>query len=609
MSTISSRPKNKTKTASRFIQKPKKDICTKISGDSSINRAKAMSLAEIMAANPILPSDIHLTPGCKASYVVVTYWWGCGNFNKNTQFPCPEDLGLNDKPSQPAILFENMIKRFGETCVKAGCHYIAKEYPQFAVPGGYQKAINAKPYFIREALNAVRAQGLKGVLYIDGDMDMKTCPLIFELSDIDVALRGWNMDPRSSSKAFNTNKICFDQSVIETSGGTMYFSTTYASYYLLNAWIQRCNDKGTAGKADDRILSELIYANKYHLSMNIIQLPIEYLWLSQSYNIYMKDDEQNALITHPLCLTGEERAADQGAAINRNTMHYENVISNNIKCKNHGGVFYEYIFFDNEKQIAEYKPYLNYIQTTQLYKHNSEYKPHLNNIKTTQLHKHKSEWIPAMYVTEWKYSFGKHTNTANTNMDYIEATNQSQSRLPKARDMYVTINDAIDTISVVDISPSKNPNVTISRIINQLLNGNHVFYHPRGVVSRNAYNDMQKFLNFPRKGSFPQFMAVNLNEDNVFKPTFDKKTPLFFAPGSPVLIKMLLMCKCISNINDIFRSSDIFWSRIRCVWMESTSDSPIIASANATVKSNSKSATNSDNRPASNRSTSKKSTL
>lgn len=26
-----------------------------------------------------------------SNFVVVTYWWGRGNLNKNTQRPCPED--------------------------------------------------------------------------------------------------------------------------------------------------------------------------------------------------------------------------------------------------------------------------------------------------------------------------------------------------------------------------------------------------------------------------------------------------------------------------------------------------------------------------------------
>ena len=288
-----------------------------------IEVAKKMTLEEIMAANPIVDKDLKLIPGSSSTYAVVTYWWGCGNINRNTQLPCPEDikeaLGWGEEldiTMQP-VKYEAMIHRFGQVCAKAKCHYIAKQYPEFAVPGGYQKAINAKPLFIKEALDAAKKMGLRGVLYIDGDMDMLTCPKVFDMPDIDVALRGWNMDPRSSAKAVRTGKICFDSHVLETSGGTMFFSTSEQSYYLLDAWARLSASPGRIGKADDRILSELITANDLHISMNIVQLPIEYLWLSQAYDDKkgpIKQWRKGALITHPYCLTGEERAADQGAA-------------------------------------------------------------------------------------------------------------------------------------------------------------------------------------------------------------------------------------------------------------------------------------------------------
>ena len=556
--------------------------CTQISGSRSIANAKAMTLPEIIVANPILSSDLKINPKCTASYAVVTYWWGCGNLNKNTQLPCPEDAKLGEPLAKNPISYESMIARFGEICEAAGCHYIAKEYPQFAVPGGYQKAINAKPYFIAEALNAAERAGLRGVLYIDGDMDMKACPRIFDMHDIDVALRGWNMDPRSSKKAYEdkddhkdkdkpdyirkTSKVCFDQRVLETSGGTMYFSTSPASRYLLNSWILRCNDKGTAGKADDRILSELIVANNFHVSMNIIQLPIEYLWLSQSYNNYLpKDGESNALITHPLCLTGEERAADQGAATNRNTLHYDKVVSTLIKCKNHGGVFYEQVFFDKKEQIDEYRPYLNYIGKARLVPFN------------------EIDWIPPMYVMPWG-RMGIHTDTFNNNLKSINSPqNNAIANAAKVYPINVLINSVTmenSEIDIVNISASEDDSTQdIAQIIIHLRNDEHVFYHPSKQVLRIPFNKMLTQIRTMYKGASPQFMTVNLKEDDIFKPNFDSTAPMYFAPGSNVLIKMLLMCQTVADINDIFRSSDIFWSRIRCVWIAPSEEEPLPSSA------------------------------
>ena len=70
-----------------------------------------------------------------SNFVVITYWLGRGNLNKNTQRPCPEDEpeSLTEHP----IKYEDMIADWEKSCKKAKCNYIAVEYPQFAKKGGY----------------------------------------------------------------------------------------------------------------------------------------------------------------------------------------------------------------------------------------------------------------------------------------------------------------------------------------------------------------------------------------------------------------------------------------------------------------------------------------
>jgi len=45
-----------------------------------------------------------------------------------------------------------MIEKWQRECEKFNCNHMAVEYPEFALPGGYQLAINAKPLFIKKAL-------------------------------------------------------------------------------------------------------------------------------------------------------------------------------------------------------------------------------------------------------------------------------------------------------------------------------------------------------------------------------------------------------------------------------------------------------------------------
>ena len=269
-----------------------------------------MSELETIIANvPMAPTIVN--PNSK--FVVVTYWWGRGNLNRNTQLPCPEDIvdaikegleeelseedegfsdiqqrflvardafrkaGTSASPEQTAayrairkqrttyltnyfknpkvvdtikagikpyedklraagkfkepVRFETMIENWKKACAAAGCNYMAVEYPEFAKPGGYQIAINAKPLFIRKSLDVLNG---RGALYIDGDMRINSYPAIFDMPNVDFMARGWNIDPRSSH-LYKTD-VCFDPYIFETSGGTMYFANSPASKALLKKW-------------------------------------------------------------------------------------------------------------------------------------------------------------------------------------------------------------------------------------------------------------------------------------------------------------------------------------------------------------------------------------
>jgi hypothetical protein len=320
----------------------------------------------------------------KSNFVIVTYWWGRGNFNKNTAKPCPTEINPIVKPeditTQP-IKFEEMIENWKKKCTKANCNYLAIEYPEFAVKGGYQLAINAKPLFIKKALELCNG---RAVVYIDGDMVVHKYPYIFDMKDYDYMARGWKMDPRASC---NYNKIsCFDLTTFETSGGIMYFNNTYNANYLLNKWISYTFNKTQAGKADDRIISLIISANKKFLfNLKILYLPIEFLWLTDKYVRYLNNEDytkylkskkvkipanyniqQDIIIEHPECLTLEEIATKQGAAADRVPKLYETLVENKLSCK-YAGYLWEYIFFENKNQLQSYAGYLRFIKTNKIY--------------------------------------------------------------------------------------------------------------------------------------------------------------------------------------------------------------------------------------------------
>ena len=178
----------------------------------------SLNLKQIIANKSLNPVIINE----ESNFVIITYWWGNGNINYNTQKPCRDELISGQSLIKQPIKFEEMIENWKKNCKNVKCNYLVQEYPEFAVPGGYQIAINAKPLFIKKALESCNG---RSVVYIDGDMSVNKYPYLFDIKNIDYMARGWNIDPRANINYLK--KICFDPFIFETSGGIMYFGNTY----------------------------------------------------------------------------------------------------------------------------------------------------------------------------------------------------------------------------------------------------------------------------------------------------------------------------------------------------------------------------------------------
>lgn len=273
------------------------------------------------------------------------------------------DLLRDTLEYKPAIKFEEMIIKWEESCITNNCNYLSVEYPEFAADTGeYQLAINAKPKFIEKALELC---GTRSVLYIDGDMFIKKYPSIFDMKSIDYMARGWYIDPRSSWKM--NESIMYDPYDFETSGGTMFFSSSNHAKRLLKLWIAAAEEPFNNGKADDRVLS-LIFNSKAVLTWcRIIQLPVEYLWLTLDYDERMMElydynkelMDSTLFIDHPECLTSEDTATGAGAASSRQPK-YSSFLEDLYPSVE---VVHEYIMFkelekNNEHTPNTYLPYL-----------------------------------------------------------------------------------------------------------------------------------------------------------------------------------------------------------------------------------------------------------
>lgn len=536
-------------------------------------------LQKIIDETPLTPN---MTVNPASKFVVITYWWGRGNMNKNLQKPCPEDIlepikeeledflnqedpefsavytqigelnvirkttglgpqqwgqykdAVNKKNAIASKLFarediksevvsrynakveelrsagqftesrtfDTMIQEWEESCKKANCNYLGTEYSFFAKPGNYQKAINAKPMFIKKALDATQG---RGVLYIDGDMAINQYPSIFDISNVDFMARGWNVDPRSSVN-YKTS-VCFDPYIFETSGGTMYFANTDNSRRLLDAWIQASTLPENAGKADDRILSMVFTERAFALSMNIIQLPIEYLWLTDLYQWQDPEDARRefAIIEHPACLTGEERASDQGASSNRTPPGYER-IEGAVECERRGGIFYEYVFFPTKAMVESFRPYIEYMKRAT-----------------------NADGTPMFTVVDFDDKYGPYNTSAFKNLN-------------EARSVKLLVDE--------DQTADLPANAPIKDILGHILQRRNVRIGGTAAL--------------PSKNT--EFFARNIgpmNDPFLVQLFIDVNSPMVISYKNPLIHHLIAMCETLEDINTHIIQSYVFLSRIR----------------------------------------------
>jgi len=500
-----------------------------------------------------------------SNFVMVTYWWGRGNINKNTQSPCPDEIAEGEPLTVQPIKYDDMIRNWVRCCEKAKCNYLVQEYPQFAVRGKYQMAINAKPLFIAKALDACVG---RAVVYIDGDMTVERYPHIFDMRDVDYMARGWNIDPRSVRKYKEEGKVCFDPYIFETSGGTMYFGNTKMARDLLKLWATVSAEPKKQGKADDRIISMLLTIRQEVMLMtNVIQLPLEFLWLTKAYTpkirgktvTYLRKEDwsrNHIFIEHPECLTAEDVAIEQGAAANgRNPDGYDQFVQNKVECQTHGGIFYERIFFDDEKMVASFKPYLEYLRKETLY--------------VTEDDEGNAEPIPCMYVEPYSVTsatpkraqkianYGPHTKTVQANRARASEYIGLKAMENKVVNVFEADVEKLGGNRVIDVREEN----AVPLILSLLANGNDVFYHPK-----EAYNVRGVSRSMLR--SRADIVAVNMHSDDL-RPNFHPDSALYFKSGSRILFQMLSMCRTVrGDLTNIFNSSYHFMSRIRCMWVD-----------------------------------------
>lgn len=465
----------------------------------------------------------------KSNFVVITYWWGRGILNKNLQIPCPYEIDTNPnlKIKKRGKTYDEMINEWVECMQTKKINYLVVEYPEFAVKGGYQTGINYKPYYIEEALIACYP---RSVLYIDGDMIIKKYPKIFDTINIDFAGRGWGID------IDGVERMCYDPYVFETSGGTLFFGQTKFGYLLLKLW--QNGMKKYKGKAEDRVLSLIINNIQLVKDLNIIQLPIEYLWLNLLYEKTdsIKKHRPYPIITHPFCITKEEAAIELSDELlknlkNRNPSRYEYYVQDHVTCDRVIDTIYEYIAYEDKQTASQDKYYNKWLKQNghDIIRYYNKY-GNFNEI--AKLNKNRMKLLKR--ISEDKI--------------IIVSTDSRNSSYKSKYDIHFT-----------------SKSLLMPTILLYLKTGQSVIYMPNIKSYINNY--------FKKANDGYELITKNENKNKKrFKSGYmlklNDKNPIYFSAHSRILYHLLVMSENLKKMQYHFNKSSTFIFRIRCYWLK-----------------------------------------
>lgn len=426
-----------------------------------------------------------------------------------------------------SITYEKMIENWIKSCKSHKCNYLVIEYPEFV--SNYQLSINAKPLFIKKALEMVHD---KSVVYIDGDMLLRKYPSIFDMKDIDFMARGWWIDPRSSYKM--NESITYDPYTFETSGGTMFFSQSFYSKKLLDEWINET--KKQPQKADDRILSLVFNTKKYLLDMKIIQLPVEYLWLSMSYDdrilelVYDYDVTKmnsSIFIEHPECLTTEDTATNVSqSSTDRQPKFYQFLEQTDPVS--------EQIFIDflSDEERTGLKDYLEYMSEVQYINDDN---PTLIKKKFISDKPENNEY--PLYVT-------KESVKSQNNFQLIKSGNFKR----------------VNVISLAGVEIIKEFNILT--ILDLLLEGKTVIYDRDENIIEKSENYNKEYINNDYEFLFTPDIKDSKFQ-SYFRPEIDFSKPICFKP-SQILINFISLFNNGSEMSELLNYGAYhFISKIR----------------------------------------------
>jgi hypothetical protein len=355
----------------------------------------------------------------------------------------------------------------------------------------------------------------------------------------------------------------------------MYFSQSNQSKILIDKWIEIASKPEQIGKADDRVLSMIFNSYKFLLSMKIIQLPIEYLWLSLDYddrmleNIYDYNQERmkrTIFVEHPECLTTEETAAGAGASSNRTPKYYQFLSEYIVPVVEE---VHEYLMFPTKGMSDAFRDYYTYMSGIQYINDGNPYLLQRGFVDPENPENNESP----LYIIPYDDKLGNtpHPEDRTETYNTISDANYGRARNMNIADMLIIKRLESDpNVRIVKRNQDETlvfEKEVIALILRLLMEGHTVLYDPTPPKNRvymtvllEKYNTMYKDLEFV----FVPILKSSLLA-NFFKPNIDTSRPMLFRPCK-MLMEFMSMFVTLDGLSEKLgedKGSYEFMSRVR----------------------------------------------
>jgi hypothetical protein len=332
----------------------------------------------------------------------------------------------------------------------------------------------------------------------------------------------------------------------------MFFSNSEESHLLLDMWIIESDKVYQKGKADDRIISMIFNTKKMLLNMKIIQLPIEYLWLTLDYDDRLLESEvydynvalmeSSIIIDHPECLTSEDTATGSGASSDRTPKFY-GFLDYNLDPVSEN--YYEYLAFSDVKYTAGLKDYLKYMSDVFYIDDGNEI---LYAKGFVEQGRNTSENEQPLYIFPFEKQFGDKNELSQTIIS--RATNMNSTGLFKFNES-TNIAEIENTNFMKEEDPLKTDTVKILALIYKLLSeGKDVLYKPPNAnvdIYQNFISNLDNKYKNTEFAFVPIFNGKTYND--IFRPLIDTNNCIYISHKSLFMQKLITIFESLDDLS------------------------------------------------------------